>query len=319
LNSNLNNYNKGSNIQFNEATHLNIDIDKIEKLRKKAKNKFIKNLILFSLIAIIIFAYCYSTRGTQFQALLILLALAIVGAYLFNWQETKKFKTAYKKYFVLSMFEKLCDNVNFDFDNGINKDVIANTQMMYMGDRFSSNDYVTGTYNGINFEYSDVHIEDERTDGDGDSHYVTIFRGQWFIFDFHKNFKSNVQVCEDDFRNAKRGSLFSTTKYEKIELEDIDFNKTFKVYAQNNLDAFYILTPNTIENIKRINNKITGHLLFCFIDNKLHIGLYNNKDTFEASIFSKVNEVKEREKVTAEVNNILDFINILNLDNTLFK
>ena len=52
---------------------------------------------------------------------------------------------------------------------------------------------------------------------------------------------------------------------------------------------------------------------------KLHIGLYNNKDTFEASIFSKVNEEHEKEKVIAEVNNILDFINILNLDNTLFK
>ena len=74
-----------------------------------------------------------------------------------------------------------------------------------------------------------------------------------------------------------------------------------------------------MENIKKINNKISGHLLFCFIDSKLHIGLYNNKDTFEASIFSKVNEEQAKEKVTAEVNNILDFINILNLDNTLFK
>lgn len=325
MNNNINNINNNdyNNSNFNQSKDLmndiNFSVEEIEKLRLKAKNKFIKNLILFSIIAIVIFAYCASTQGAEISASIILLVFAFILAYLMNRKETKKFKTAYKKYFALSIFKKLCDNVQFDFNKGINKEVIANTKMMYMGDRFSSNDYVSGNYKGVNFEYSDVHIEEEYTDSDGNTHYVTIFKGQWFIFDFHKNFKSNIQVCEHNFRNAKRGGLFDSIKYKKIELEDIEFNKKYKVYAQNDLDAFYVLTPNTMENIKKINNKLSGRLLFCFIDNKLHIGLHNNKDTFEASIFSKVDEDKETEKTTKEVNTILSFIDILNLDNTLFK
>lgn len=127
-------------------------------------------------------------------------------------------------------------------EKGISYEQIASTQMMNMGDRFCSNDYFKAKYKNINFESSDVHIQEEHTDSDGDTIYVTIFRGQWFVFDFNKPFKANIQVCAKNFSNARRGSLFSKTKYNKVDMEDIEFNKEFRVYAQNELDAFYVLT-----------------------------------------------------------------------------
>ena len=244
---------------------------------------------------------------------------SVVISYLLSFRSIKEFKSAYKKYFAISIFEEKCNSVNFDLDHGIDREIIADTQMMHMGDRFTSNDYISGQYKGVNFEYSDVHIEDECEDSEGRTYYVTLFRGQWFIFDFNKTFKSNLQICESDFRNAKRNSWFGPEKYKKVELEDIDFNKKFKVFAQNNLEAFYILTPHTIERIKTLNNNTYGSLLFCFIDNKLHVGLHSGKDSFEASIFKTIDENKEKSKVSQEIDTILNFIDVLNLDNTLFK
>ena len=40
---------------------------------------------------------------------------------------------------------------------------------------------------------------------------------------------------------------------EKVKMEDVDFNRMFKIYAENELDAFYILTPNMMEKIKKLN------------------------------------------------------------------
>ena len=49
------------------------------------------------------------------------------------------------------------------------------------------------------------------------------------IFDFNKNFKSNFQVISNDF--IKR-SLPRIKNNKKVKLEDIEFNKMFKIYSE---------------------------------------------------------------------------------------
>ena len=71
--------------------------------------------------------------------------------------------------------------------------------MMDTGDIYSSNDYVEGKYKGILFRQSDVHIQNESTDSDGNTTYTTVFRGRWMIFDFNKPFKANVEVAQKNF------------------------------------------------------------------------------------------------------------------------
>jgi len=291
-------------------------IEEIEKLRKNVLYKTIACFVVIITIIILTIGF------TNIPALIVFeLVIGMLITGLITKKDQKAFSDLYKKEIVIAAFNKVCTDIQFNLDNGIPYQTIAATEMMYMGDRYFSNDYITGKYKSINFEMSDVEIQEEHTDSDGDSSYVTIFKGQWYIFDFNKTFKANIQVCEKSFRNSRRKSLFvkKEEKYKKVELEDIDFNKVFKVYAQNELDAFYVLTPNTMEKIKSVNNKIRGDLLFCFIDNRLHIGLYNNRDLFEASIFKKVDINKATQKTLGEISIITNFVDILSLDNDLFK
>ena len=290
--------------------------EELEILRKKALRKQLICIGLFILLAILI--------GVFSRVYTLIFGFFVIGIVLSTFitnKDIKAFKTKYKDGVVLESLNKICTDVKFDMNKGMDKSIIAGTNMMDMGDVYHSNDLVEGKYKNINFEMSDIHIERESTDSDGNTHYYTIFRGQWYIFDFNKTFKANVQVCSKNFNTAKRGSLFSKKeeKYKKVELEDIDFNKNYKVYAQNELDAFYILTPNTMEKIKTVTNEIKGSLLFCFIDNKLHIALNNHKDFFEASLFKKVDLEKAMEKTNGEIKVITNFVDILSLDNDLFK
>lgn len=292
------------------------ELEKLEELRKKVVKKTVTGIVIAVALAFFMFVL---TGGKSGSYLFPFVVIGIIITTIITRKDTQEFNKLYKTTIVLNSFKKIFTDVDYDMEKGISYEQIASTQMMNMGDRFYSNDYFKAKYKNINFESSDVHIQEEHTDSDGDTTYVTIFRGQWFVFDFNKPFKANIQVCAKNFSNARRGSLFSKTKYNKVSMEDIEFNKEFRVYAQNELDAFYVLTPNTMEKIKELKRKTKGRLLLCFIDNRLHVGLHNNKDLFEANIFKKINIDEENSKTLNEMKIITEFVDTLDLDNDLFR
>lgn len=196
--------------------------------------------------------------------------------------------------------------------------------MMNMGDRYNSNDLVIAQYKDTSFMQSDVHIEEKHeyrdSDGNRRTTYVTIFKGRWMIFEFNKNFKANVQVCQKGFGNNKVNTWFSETKFKKVEMESQEFNKNFKVYAQEPIDAFYILTPKIMEKIRNLDERNSGKILLCFVNNKLHVGIYDNNDSFEhSSVFKKINQEASTNSITTDIEKITMFIDELELDNDLFK
>ena len=74
-----------------------------------------------------------------------------------------------------------------------------------------------------------------------------------------------------------------------------------------------------MEKIKKLTDNVSGKLIFCFIDNKLHIGIQNNKDSFEHGIFTKINEEKVINEISQDIKLITNFVDELNLDNDLFR
>ena len=259
--------------------------------------------------------------GLFFELFVFVIIFSVIIGAIITSGPSKKYKKAYKDFFVKRSLENTFTDLKYLPDQGISRSVIANTGMMDMGDVYSSNDYIEGKYKDINFIQSDVHIEEEHTttDSDGNTHtyYVTIFMGRWMIFDFNKEFKANVQVCEKGFGNNR---FYSKVKFEKVMMESLEFNKKFAVYAQNAHDAFYILTPSLMEKIQKLEERNDGRLLLCFINNQLHVGLYDSKDSFEpSSCFKKIDEAEELKRMSTDIEQITMFVDELNLDNDLFK
>jgi len=295
-----------------------VNIEELELLRKKAVKRIIYSIII-SLIFILIIIY-----KTKYYFLIpIGLIISIIITIIISNKLINKFNLGYKGVFVEKSLQKIFDELTYEPEKGLNKNIIASTEMMDMGDRYSSNDYVKGKYKNINIEQADVHIEEEREtrDKDGNRHtyWVTIFRGKWMIFDFNKKFKADIQLCQKGFHNSRINNWFKEDKFKKVQMEDEMFNNLFRIYAQNEHDAFYIITPSLMEKIKILVNNINGKLLFCFIDNKLHIGLENGKDSFEPSIFKKINEEVILEEISKDIKLITSFVDELDLDNDLFR
>lgn len=293
-------------------------IEEVEALRKKTKDSLVRGLLISGGIGLVL-AIAGKAPGAIFYAL-------IIGGIITSikiQKPKKEFIRAFKNTFVLKSLQSVFTDLVYEPEKGLDESVIRNTQMMNMGDRYSSNDFVSGKYKNINVVQADVHIEEEHESTDSNGHttrtWVTIFRGKWMIFDFNKTFKANIQVSQKNFGNSRIKNWGQKIKYKKVMMEDQAFNNGFKTFAQDEHDAFYILTPALMERIKKLSSSIQGKLLFCFIDNKLHIGLQNGKDSFEHSIFSEINEEKVTKEIAQDIKIITNFVDELNLDNTLFR
>lgn len=294
-----------------------MSVEELEIVRRKAVNNVLIGIVITIIIDIII---CLLTKIIFFALFIFILGLAVTM--IASNKSTNEFNKAFKKVFVLKALQSTFDNLIYEPEKGLDEDIIGNTQMMDMGDIYSSNDLISATYKNINVIQADVHIKEQRETTDSDGHiqttYVTIFMGKWMIFDFNKKFKANLQVCQKGFYNAVVNNWGTTTKYQKVMMEDQEFNNNFRIYAQSEHEAFYILTPSLMEKIKKLASSISGQILLCFIDNKLHVGVQNNKDSFEHSIFKKINEEEVMNEISKDIKLITSFVDELDLDNDLF-
>lgn len=305
----------------------------VENARVQYKDKLTKaSLITMSILFVLALIMFFAITGANFSIVTILPALFMSAIFVFaitaiivaiaTRKEAAEYKKTYKAYFVEQNLAKTFTNLQYQHEAGLNKQVLAATQMINTGDRYSSNDLTMGKYKNVNFTQADVHIEEEYTDSDGDTHYTTIFRGRFMIFKFPKKFNFKLEVVSKFFgvgkvpdRNPQTGR-----KFEKFEVESIDFNKKFKIYAEDGFEAFYLLDPSFILKIEKVSAEYDKKMIFCFVDNKLYIGLNEGKDSFEPPRPSKpINEQLEIEKVSHDIKIITDFVDELSLDRKIFS
>ncbi len=321
-------------------------MEELEDLRKNIKSdyrkSFIITLIVFNVAVIIFLSFAFKSifkidlsninilRVAMFLAMIAIplifsLVVAFIVASISVSQETNEFNKKFKEIFIIKSLNKYFTDLVYKPDEGIKEEVLENTHMIDTGDIYESNDYISAKYKGIAFEQADVDITEERetkdSKGNTTTEYITLFKGRWMIFDFNKTFKANIQISQKGFGNSyvNRYCGNEEDKFKEVKMESEEFNKRFNIYAQNEHDAFYIITPSFMQKIQKLDDENEGELLFCFIDNKLHIGLYDEKDAFEPeSPFKPINEEQILENVSKDIKTITQFIDELNLDNSLF-
>ncbi len=298
-------------------------MDKLEEIKNKIKKRYIMGIAI-TIVAMILLALIIPNFIIPF-----IIFIPFIGV-LVTVISTSKLNAEYRKIFKSTFVQKALQKKFTDLiyipNEGIPYQTIASTEMMNMGNRYHSEDYISARYKDIKFEQSDVHIQEEQESTDSDGHttttYVTIFKGRWMIFDFNKIFKANVQIAQKGFGNSRVKRFFGKKeeRFKQVMMESESFNKKFKVFAQNEHDAFYIITPFLMERIEKLDEENKGKLLFCFIDNRLHIGIYDNKNSFEpGSVFKKISEEEILTEISKDIELITQFVDELNLNNDLFK
>lgn len=303
-----------------------MDFGSVENARVVYAKKMKKSITVCVSILFVIVVLGIASGGDDgiFGIVFVLAFVIPLSYYIFSFffykNERNNYRRIYKAYFVEQNMKKLFTDLSYNHDLGINRSILASTEMIRTGDRYASNDYVKGKYHDVDFEQADVWIQEEHTDSDGDTYYVTIFKGRWMTFEFPKKFAYRIEVVQKGFPAKKVPKTGSNgRKFEKQSIESPTFHKKFKIYADDGFETFYVLDPALIDRIESLSENCKGKLLLCFVDNKLHVGLNNNKDAFEPpSPLKKLDEQKENEKINSELKTITDFVDYLKLDKNIF-
>jgi hypothetical protein len=303
--------------------------EEVEKARQEYAKKLKPALIIIgslfglSIILFIIGLVRHVSSGLMgISAILFFVATiaAVILIFLFR-KEATAYQEAFKNYFVEQNLKRIFTDVKYNHAEGMPCEVLKSTGMIRTGDVYHSNDLVHAKYKDVQFSQADVHIQERYTDSDGNTQYVTLFKGRWMVFEFPRPFTFRLQVVQKWFNAAKKAKKDRELKrkIKRIETESITFNKKFKVYAEDDFEAYYILDPSFINQIENLSEATRGKLMLCFIDNKLHVAIFDNKDAFEApSVFKTIDEKAETEKINHEIKTITDYVDFLKLDRKLF-
>ena len=246
-----------------------------------------------------------------FILMIVFIVLLIIMA-----KKRSAYRAAYKAYFSHRVLESLLKDYKYEHSSGISSGELSNTGMVRLGNRFHSEDYVSGRYKNVGFTQSDLLIQHEYTDSDGDTHTDTYFRGQWLVFEFPRKFVAKLAVIGHGCRE-----VIYPRKMEKFATESTEFNKKFRVFMQDGVEMFYLLDPKMIEAIQALGEKYKGKISFLFVDQKLHIGLNNGADSFEPPrrLSGEIKEDDEINRLSEEFKTVFNLIDKLELSKNIFK
>ncbi|MBR5389594.1 DUF3137 domain-containing protein [Candidatus Saccharibacteria bacterium] len=314
-----------------------IDINSLNQLKRESDRWVVAFLVLIAIVFLGPFLFILIAIGSRAfgitrdvglvskwlsgSAVLFFLAFLIafvffVVVFIMMAKKRSAYRTAYKTYFSHRVLKSLLENYKYDHASGISPAELFNTGMVRLGNRFRSEDFVSGRYKDIGFMQSDLLVEYEYTDSDGDTHTDTYFKGQWLVFEFPRNFAAKLAVVGRGCRE-----FIYPRKMEKFATESTEFNKMFKVFMQDGVEMFYLLDPKMIEAMQALGEKYKGKLSFLFVNHKLHIGLNNGADSFEPPkrLGGEIKEDEEVNRLSEEFKTVFNLIDALELNKKIFK
>jgi hypothetical protein len=142
------------------------------------------------------------------------------------------------------------------------------------------------------FKCSELHTQYKTVTHDKDGKtketWHTVFKGLFFHADFNKEIKGKTYIEPDTAERlfGKFGqSLQTSPKGKLVKLENPEFEKIFAVYATDQTEARYILTPTIMEALVTIYKKYKRKMHLSFIGSRVYVAMSFSQDLFEPKIF----------------------------------
>lgn len=241
--------------------------------------------------------------------------LAFAFGQIFTVGELKNYKKFYKAYFIEKQLANVFTDIEYSHDKGLEQSLLMHSGMIDTGDKYSSNDYVSGKYNNVGFRQADVEIKKERKNADDKRTYETIFKGRYMIFEFPKKFNSRLMLSHYASPFVTHSSTDEAKVLHNIKMESEEFNKAFMTYAEDDMEAFYILTPDFMECALALGKVHNNKVSLYFHDNKMIVGINDGNDVFEPpNPKAPIDEKQETERVDKEMRLITHIIDNLKLN-----
>lgn len=297
----------------------------LEKERAQVRSRVLLSSGFIALIALFILGMLLKNDVVSVDAIVILsfISMGIISfvAKLLLQDYTK----AFKQQIIKPLIHAIDANLNYLENNHLDQRKFEASTLFSSPDRLSGNDHISGNIDGVPIEFSDIHAEKKHKDSKGRTSWSTIFRGLYIVTDFPKNFHGTTLVLPDTAQKTfgdLLGGWFQSHaigRGELVKMDDPAFEKEFVVYANDQIEARYILSHTLMQKILQLKNKSQHNVYLSFKDNRLYIAIYYDKDLFEPTLFSSLLEYKVAIEYIKTLNMTLGLVEELKLNQKLWS
>lgn len=237
-----------------------------------------------------------SNGGPQWWLFVPLAILLVI--YIAFWTSSQNaYKTSFKSLVMPELVAQFGD-LHYYHEGGLSEHEFNLANLYESPDRFSSEDLIEGHIGATHIRFSEVHAQrrETRRDSKGNTttHYVTFFRGILFIADFNKQFHGITYILPEGVTGMLGGlgaSLQSlggkmTGRGELIKLEDPEFERHFKVFSTDQVEARYILSSSLMRRFLDLKALYGCTVSAAFMDGSLYLAVETGQNWFESPSLS---------------------------------
>ena len=255
----------------------------------------------------------------------LMFALGIVLLILSNGAK-KKLKTYVGEKITASVLSEFMDLWSFEPNAYTDKEVLTDLSILPSHNQRSGSDLIRGRYQGHELELCDLLLQQVTSTGKTTT-VITVFKGQLLSYSLGKLLNGYVEVTK---RTAgKTGGFLKRVKnwgtsmskgrdFESVEMENDEFNSRFDVRAEDPHTAFLVLTPQFMEKLMEVSDRVSTN--FCFTQDKVWMAIRSDKDYFEVKgDFTDEADIERfRESIREDLRSSLSLLDILRKNEYLF-
>lgn len=140
------------------------------------------------------------------------------------------------------------------------------------------------------------------------------FKGIIVELDMNKNFDGHTFILE----KGAKGLKVDDSKFESVQLEDVEFAKVYNVYSDSQIESRYLLTTAFIDRLQNLKETFNAeYVRVAFKDNKVVLAIHTNRDMFSMAQYLTKTGQETFIKLFKEIVSVLDVVEALKLNQKL--
>ena len=285
------------------------------KEKEDLRKKYLSRFWFLILLAVFVLPFCaigiytmnkYFSTDIDPAFFYILCALCI-----FIFQVPYRIYKKKIKYDVMPKFISFFGGFSYQPGKGLSVPEIEESHIFPAADEYEADDCFVGSWQGVTLRICEQTLKKIRR-GKHKTQKKTVFQGIAIDFELNKTFRGETIVLKDSgFLNK-----FKTIKgFERVGLEDPQFEKMFEVYATNQVEARYLLNPVFMEQVVKLKDLYKGKSVQLYFSyTHVLIAIDTKQDMFEPYSFFKTNLNKKKiDLVFEEFITVFSIIDILRI------
>jgi Protein of unknown function (DUF3137) len=265
-------------------------LESLEGLRREVKGYVTKAGLLVGVPAVILFFNGLIGLALPSSLEWVPIAVGVLGLFVGvgvagvkylipGFAAFSNYRVRFKHEVAAEVFKIVCPTASYAPLEGIAESVFDEPGLFSTRGGFKSDDRVRGRIGQTPFEAAD--ISRSYSTGGKNSRTVVVFRGLFFHLDFNKSLRGVTLVDPDGADGTSIGDRSGLTR---VTLENPAFDAKFSVWASDEVEARYILTPAMMERILALQSRTEKNVHLGFKGNRAYLGVNYGRALFEPGI-----------------------------------